>query len=370
MCFGRDLLSSLVPALCLCVAAETRIALAAMGRPRTQRLSEKACATLVSSGCALCQAALGAAAATLATQRPDERAATFADDAALKRIATDALRAVVAAHVPNAKISSGVIEGDLVPCDDVAASNTVVGRVRMSYNPCAEPAQPAELNVTLCGASADGLPREYGLRRVADAQPTHIFGEPRTGGYQPASQLSGLSYIPLQAQKMESGMVAVEGIVDRRLDMHLTDASDSEYRRLNRARMVAANTKTRVSRAVATFTAVAAPSTDAGGVIKRKAEPQEEAAPLQGPRPKRENKAIPLPGREQRQVDKMEPDELQALLFTLFEGRPSWKMADLGARTGQPVAHLKAVLGGIAQMDKTPGPTRGYYQLLPHLRKR
>lgn len=357
-----------MPALRLCVAAETRVALAATGRPRTRRLSEAACASLVSSGCLLCQAALGAAAATLVTQRPEERSSTITDDAALKRVATDALRAVVAAHVPSARIASGAIEADLEPCEDVASSNAVVGRVRMSYNPCAEPAQPAEFNLTLCGTSAEGLPREYGLRRVADALPTHIFGEPASQRH--ASQSGGASlYLPLQAQTAKGGVVGVDGIVDRRLDMHLTDASDAEYRRLNRARMVAANTKTRVTMAVATFTTVAAPSADAGGVIKRKAEPQEEAIPLQGPLPKRANRVVPLIPKEAKHVATLDADQLQAQLFDLFEARSSWKMADLSTRTGQPVALLKEVLAGIAQMDKTPGPTRGCYQLLPHLRR-
>ena len=66
------------PALRSCVAAETRIALAAAGKQRTQRLSEPACAALVPSATALCQTAVGAAAATLLAQRPNERALALA----------------------------------------------------------------------------------------------------------------------------------------------------------------------------------------------------------------------------------------------------------------------------------------------------
>ena len=358
-----------MPALRQCIAAEAQIALAATGRLRTQRLSDAACAALLSSGTSVCQAALGAAAASLLSQRPEERAATFADDTALARVASDALRAVVAAHVPSARIASGAIDADLVPCSDVATSNTVVGRVRMAFNPCAEPVQPAEFSLTLCGSSADGLPREYGLRRVVDALPTHVFGEPGAAGQSRAAQPGGSAYLPLKAQAARGGVVAVDGIVDRRLDMYLTDAADAEYRRLNRARMVAANTKTRVARTVAAVTTIAAPSDGGGGILKRRAEPQAEAAPLQQPLPKRVNKTVPIAGKAAQTVDRMEIDQLQSLLFSLFESRPLWKMAELGARTGQPVAHLKEALSGIALMDKTPGPSRGCFQLLPHLRR-
>jgi hypothetical protein len=89
------------------------------------------------------------------------------------------------------------------------------------------------------------------------------------------------------------------------------------------------------------------------------------------PLPARQNalsKAALAGGRAPEKRSRMEPEALQALLFTLFESRTHWKIAELERRSDQPLAHLKQVLASIAEMDRAPGPNRGAFQLLPHLR--
>jgi hypothetical protein len=365
-----DAFTAVLPAMRALVDAETRLALSALGRPRTQRLADAARAALVPTGGGFAQASLSGAVAALMAQPAEARAAALADDGALGRAVSDAARAVAAARVPSAQIASGAIAAHLVPAGEPGGAEPLLGRVRMSYDPCATPAAPAEFTLTLGGPSAEGLPREYGLRRAADVLPMHVFGEPAaTAATGPAGGGGGgAGYAPL-AGLPPGGVASAEGVVERKFDMHLTDADDAEYRRLNRARMTAANTKTRVAKQVAAFTPLGAAGSGGAGPSSRGA--ALEAAPLRVPLPARQNvlsKAALAGGRAPEKRSRMEPDALQALLFTLFETRTHWKIAELERRCDQPLAHLKTVLSGIADMDRTPGPNRGAYQLLPQYR--
>jgi len=347
-----------------CVGAETRVALAQAGRPRTQRLSDDAVAALVPSGVAFAHTALAACAQMLAALPPDQLRDTLASNDAMQVLVSDAARSICGALVPVARIASGAVAQDLVPCAEAPQGEPLVGRVRMSFDPVAVPAAGAEFTLTLCGASAEGLPRDFSLRRTADNTAAHAFGEPAAtacglggagGGYQP---LAGLP---------PGGVLSAEGVVERRLDAHLSDAGDAEYRRLSRQRSSAANTKTRVTRTVAQFAYVAAPG--AGRDAARRADTM-EAAPQLVPLPRRANvdpkKGKPGGGAAAPELD---PDALQALLFSKFERRSHWKIAELVAATQQPLAKLKLGLAAIAEMDRAPGPLRGQYQLQPHLRR-
>ena len=359
-----DALGGVLGAMRALVDAETRLALSAAGRPRTQRLGEAARAALVPSGGGFAQACLAGAVTALLAQSEEARAAALADAGALARAVTDAARAVAASRVPAAHIASGSIAAHLVPAGDAAGGEPLLGRVRMTFDPCAVPASPAEFSLTLGGPAAEGLPREYGLQRATGVPPMHVFGEPAATAVGGGN--TGVTYAPL-AGLPPGGVASVEGVVERKFDVHLTDADDAEYRRLNRARMTAANTKSRVAKQVAAFTPLGA----GGGAGASGRAAALEAAPLRVPLPARQNvlsKAALAGGRAPEKRVRMDEDALQALLFTLFEKRSHWKIAELERQSDQPLAHLKAVLAGIAEMDRTPGPTRGAYQLLPHLR--
>ena len=195
----------------------------------------------------------------------------------------------------------------------------------------------------------------------------HVFGEPAvTAGAAPGR---GGSYAPL-AGLPPGGGASAEGVVERKFDVHLLDADDAEYRRLNRARMTAASTKTRVAKHVAEFATLLEPADGAPGPTRGRA--MLEQAPLRVPLPARHNvlsKHAQRGGAPQAQHEPMTADALQSRLFELFETRSHWKIADLERTTHQRLALLKQVLSGIAEMDRAPGPNRGAFQLLPHLRR-
>lgn len=357
----RDAFAHLLPALHALVDAETRLVLSGGGKTCKQRLKEAARATLVPTGSGFAQASLGGAAAALLAQPAEARAASLADDDALARLVADASRAVALARVPQAQISSGAISAHL------EAAEPLLGRVRMAFDPCAVPAAPAEFTLTLGGFASEGVPREYGLRRATEVPAMHIFGEPAiTAGAAPGS--SG-NYAPL-AGLPPGGVVSAEGVVERKFDVHLLDADDTEYRRLNRARMTAASTKTRVAKKVAEFATMIEPGDGALGGPRGRA--MLEQAPLRVPLPARHNvlsKHALRGGAPAVEREVMATDVLQARLFELFESRSHWKIADLERATHQRLALLKQVLAGIAEMDRAPGPNRGAFQLLPHLRR-
>jgi len=357
----RDAFARVLPALHALVDVETRLVLSGGGKTCKQRLKEAARATLVPTGSGFAQASLGGAAAALLSQPAEARAATLADDAALARLVSDASRAVALARVPQAQISSGAISAHL------EAAEPLLGRVRMAYDPCAVPPAPAEFTLTLGGFASEGVPREYGLRRAIEVPAMHVFGEPAvTAGAAPGS---GGSYAPL-AGLPPGGVASAEGVVERKFDVHLLDADDAEYRRLNRARMTAASTKTRVAKQVAEFAALVDPADGAPGPSRGRA--MLEQAPLRVPLPARHNvlsKHAQRGGAPPVQHEAMATDALQARLFELFETRSHWKIADIERATHQRLPLLKAVLAGIAEMDRAPGPNRGAFQLLPHLRR-
>ena len=357
----RDAFAHLLPALHALVDAETRLVLSGGGRTCKQRLKEAARATLVPTGSGFAQATLGGAIAALLAQPAEARAASLEDDAVLARLVADASCAVAAARVPQAQISSGTIGAHL------EAAEPLLGRVRMAFDPCAVPAAPAEFTLTLGGFGSEGVPRDYGLRRATEVPAMHVFGEPAvTAGAAPGS---GGNYAPL-AGLPPGGVASAEGVVERKFDVHLLDADDAEYRRLNRARMTAASTKTRVAKQVAEFATMVEPADGAPGPSRGRA--MLEQAPLRVALPARHNvlsKHAQRGGAPQAQHEPMAADALQARLFELFETRSHWKIADLERATHQRLALLKQVLSGIAEMDRAPGPNRGAFQLLPHLRR-
>mmetsp|Transcript_1644 Transcript_1644/g.3840 ORF Transcript_1644/g.3840 Transcript_1644/m.3840 type:complete len:161 (-) Transcript_1644:174-656(-) len=61
---------------------------------------------------------------------------------------------------------------------------------------------------------------------------------------------------------------------------------------------------------------------------------------------------------------RMEKDELEKLLFSLFEKRPNWSLSDLVEATDQPQAWLKEILLQVAVLNKK-GNVKGSYALKP-----
>ncbi|KAG2436678.1 hypothetical protein HXX76_006206 [Chlamydomonas incerta] len=64
---------------------------------------------------------------------------------------------------------------------------------------------------------------------------------------------------------------------------------------------------------------------------------------------------------------RLEKEELEEMLFRLFERNSAWAFKSLIAETRQPHMHLKAVLEGIATQQKR-GPNKDKYELKPEYR--
>ena len=162
----------------------------------------------------------------------------------------------------------------------------------MEVDPCAAAAgagaeaEARQFSLSLTGAAAEGLPHNYGLRRLTDVMASHVFSEPMQAGQ--AQQ-------PLTLPLPRGSSVAVEGLIERKFDLHLTDAGDAEYRRLSKARTAAASSKTRLVRNAALFT-LGAPSDS--GVARRGGRPQEAVRPTgrrsTDDRPTADRRARPL----------------------------------------------------------------------------
>lgn len=138
---------------------------------------------------------------------------------------------------------------------------------------------------------------------------------------------------------------AVEGRIDQRFDVGMLheDRSqaqgDPRYRSLTRERKDRAATKTRVMQMIE----------DPRGLNIRvlpKVTAQKRAAPTS----------------DTRRV-RMERDQLENLLFGLFERQPAWPFIALEKETNQPVPWLKEVLNGIATMIRTAGVNQNKWVL-------
>lgn len=352
-------------------------------------------------------------------------------------IAVPAVAATAAAGPGTPALASAAAAAAPPPPAPAAPEPLLYGRVRLTIDPTVT--QPTSMVLTPCGPSAEGLPGALTLRRHTAAGPAPAAAAAAAGGAAPAPAGDGMAhatalsapstlqasaaaptfvlsepdvavppaaahgfapYCPLAG--LPPGLaVAVEGVVERRLDAGVADPGDARYRALSRARTAAAAARTRVARTVAAFAPVAAPR-EGGGAARapprgaRGARPGGDdadddcfggapAAPAGFAPPAVQ---VPLParrtgssragrgggggegGKAPRELrDKLSDDDLTALLFSLFERRSHWKVADLAAAAKQPVGVLRTTLASVAQMERGQGPLKGTFVLLPHLRR-
>lgn len=138
---------------------------------------------------------------------------------------------------------------------------------------------------------------------------------------------------------------AVEGHVAQRLSVGMLNEDraqaqgDPRYRSLTRERKERAATKTRVMQMI----------DDPRGLNIRalpKVTTQKKTAPIS----------------DTRRV-RMERDQLENLLFALFERQPAWPFIALEKETNQPIPWLKEVLNGIAIMVRTAGGNQNKWVL-------
>uniref|UniRef100_A0A061S5P8 Transcription initiation factor TFIIF subunit beta n=1 Tax=Tetraselmis sp. GSL018 TaxID=582737 RepID=A0A061S5P8_9CHLO len=199
-----------------------------------------------------------------------------------------------------------------------------------------ETAVPENFTLSL-PEGTEGVPLAYQISQLGDGQEhTHVFSSDPDEG------------------------LSVSGKVVCRFDAHaqrsMTENNpwetnwgsvtiDPAYCKLSRERYEAANRKTRTLQ-------MTDGRRDRFAHLKRQQKPKRPAETLRGSRPS-ETKRV-----------RMEKDELEKLLFSLFEKRPNWSLSDLVEATDQPQAWLKEILLQVAVLNKK-GNVKGSYALKP-----
>lgn len=194
-----------------------------------------------------------------------------------------------------------------------------------------------------------GLPRRFKLQRT-----------PLPSGED--NKMHAISYEAPADKGKEVAKARVDATVRQRLDMMPVVKGeqgqwvlDAKYLEMVRMRTTAACEKTRI--------------------VERAAE--DEAAHMkQLQSNKRANKesqqhnkrAAETAKADNAKQPKLDNDALEGILFKLFERAPAWPFKALAAETRQPMAHLKAVLDGIAVQQKR-GPNKDKYELKPEYRR-
>ncbi|KAK9815293.1 hypothetical protein WJX72_001166 [[Myrmecia] bisecta] len=203
------------------------------------------------------------------------------------------------------------------------AQGAELGRVRIETNSD----QQHDLSLTLTGTGVDGLPKEYKMRtQTADVAAVHAFAE-------------------------REGRTSIQGSIVQKFDLEMNQASeehiDPRYRQLSRARHQQASTKTRVMqviddpRSVGMMRPIPVSTASAN---KRKVARGEKVS---------DNKRV-----------RIDRDQLEKLLFSLFERQEHWTFSQLLLQTEQPVPWLKEVLADIAVLNK-----RGLHQNMYELKQ-
>ncbi|KAG2499438.1 hypothetical protein HYH03_002385 [Edaphochlamys debaryana] len=211
---------------------------------------------------------------------------------------------------------------------------------------------------------AEGIPRRFKLQNIplpaAEASRMNVvsYDAPAPG----AGAGAGPGAAPAAPASKELPKPRVDGTVQARLDMVPMTKDDKgewvldqEYLKLVRSRTEQAAEKVRV---VGSYEDMSVDNRLADlaqhrrivkdmNTRRKAAEAEKKADSLKRPR--------------------LEKEELEELLFRLFERNSAWAFKSLIAETKQPQLHLKAVLEGIATQQKR-GPNKDKYELKPEYR--
>ncbi|EIE27582.1 winged helix DNA-binding domain-containing protein [Coccomyxa subellipsoidea C-169] len=147
------------------------------------------------------------------------------------------------------------------------------------------------------------------------------------------------------------GRLSAEGRVKRKFDLVMKssgdlDALDPAYRQINRDRSAKAAAKTRTMQVLSE-----APDTQMRpGAVQRVSFGNKESTRKRFEKGQFERRA------------RMEKDDLENLLFRLFERQSRWNFIQLQKETDQPAVWLKEVLGEVAVLNKR-GPNANLWEL-------
>ncbi|KAL0041711.1 hypothetical protein WJX79_001848 [Trebouxia sp. C0005] len=193
--------------------------------------------------------------------------------------------------------------------------------------------EPPTLRLKLSDTGGENIPVLYNLKNsTADIAGLHAFIQ----GSQQADLLGAAS------QRMDA-----EILHDSQAGTTTGVQLDASYRALTQQRHQQANERTRTAQQV-----------DAQDILNA-----QRNARLREPASMRSAIKRNTEARNARANQiKLDSDQLERLLFQLFERKPSWKMNDLRAETRQSVESIKKILENIA-VQNTRGPSRGEFEL-------
>lgn len=184
--------------------------------------------------------------------------------------------------------------------------------------------------MTLTGASAAGLPKEYHLNLAPAPTPIYVFSEDAAGA------------------------VALEGAVKHRGDVGPADGHSAEYRALVRRRTADADTHTRgvqqyhdvqmpsrpaaASRVISTITGKVRPSLGLPSLA-----PSLRVAITHAVRAVQRKDVRRVANEPPEKRERMDQDKLEEILFDRFERRPNYTLKELIDITQQPLVRTAAL---------------------------
>ncbi|BBM98477.1 transcription initiation factor TFIIF subunit beta [Marchantia polymorpha subsp. ruderalis] len=208
----------------------------------------------------------------------------------------------------------------------------ILGKLILSLDPMGDPDDPntTQFTMDVSAKDPDAPPKSYDLNFTKDVVPMHIFSE------------------------TSQGKIAVEGKVEHKFDMKPTSLGDEEYRKLCRERLNKSLVKSRTLQRL---------ENDRGSFMRPM-----PMAMWSSTGAKDKKKPIPPPKQPEGKRIRRERNELEDIVFKLFERQPNWTLKQLVQETDQPVAFLKEVLNDLCIYNKR-GANQGTYELKPEYKR-
>eukprot|EP00252_Welwitschia_mirabilis_P020601 TRINITY_DN5080_c0_g3_i2.p1 TRINITY_DN5080_c0_g3~~TRINITY_DN5080_c0_g3_i2.p1 ORF type:complete len:294 (+),score=66.41 TRINITY_DN5080_c0_g3_i2:401-1282(+) len=185
------------------------------------------------------------------------------------------------------------------------------------------------MEITAPGGSVTA-PKSYTLNMNTDIVPMYVFSE------------------------TAQGKVAIDGKVEHKFDMTPHSRNLEDYRKLCRERTSKFNYKARKVQVI---------DNERGGYN-----------PMQGMMDfsmmnskDRKGTSVPVKTQEMKRT-RMDRNELENILFKLFERQPNWTLKQLVTETDQPQQFIKEILSDLGIYNKR-GTNQGTYELKPEYKK-
>ncbi|KAJ7957814.1 transcription initiation factor IIF subunit beta-like [Quillaja saponaria] len=206
-----------------------------------------------------------------------------------------------------------------------------VAKVVLSLDPlCADDPSALQFSMEMTDTEGGNLPKSYSLNMFKDFVPMCIFSE--------ANQ----------------GKVVMEGKVEHKFDMKPHGENIEDYGRLCRERTNKSMIKNRQIQVI---------DNDRGVYMR----PMPGMVGLISSTSKEKRKTQPVKQSDTKRT-RRDRNQLQDIMFKLFERQPNWALKQLIQETDQPAQFLKEILNELCVYNKR-GANQGTYELKPEYKK-